>query len=95
MKPDYNKIYDILVASAGAREDDRISFVSLHESDTQKDTEYRFCGHLGFGGKFRQRWKDAPYVSCYPEDMTAERKVIIEKTNQLLKEVHALLHSAT
>jgi hypothetical protein len=35
--------------------------------------EYRFCGSLGFGGKFhceRDIWR----VSCYPEDSTLERR---------------------
>lgn len=49
-------------------------------------TEYRFCGELGFGGKFyldSDRW----FVSSYSEDMTPKRKDIITLTNALLKEL--------
>ena len=78
-----NKIFDILVADAGAQEQDRHSFIHAQCKDEYKCREFRFCGDLGFGGKF---WvnNDRLYVSCYPEDMTKKRGDIVEKVNAKL-----------
>lgn len=76
-----NAVYDLLVAHAGANDDDRIGFFF-----TQTDgycAEYRFQGLLGFGGKFwnsNNRW----YVSCYREDLTPVRQAAIDATNAAL-----------
>lgn len=86
-KEQANAVYDILVSSAGAREGyDRESFVYSLMSGTV--TEYRFCGALGFGGKF---WSDRGkfYVNCYGEDMTDERRDMINTTNNLLRDLTA------
>jgi hypothetical protein len=83
----YEAIYDILVEEAGANPNDREDFVLTYTRKEYPTTEYRFCGSLGFGGKFwrNQRFGLCPfYVSCYPEDNTRERKVIIEHTNKAL-----------
>lgn len=45
--------------------------------------EWRFSGHLGFGGKY---WSQRNDVTCYQEDMTEERRILIDKTNEKLKE---------
>lgn len=73
-------IYDILVDIAGANAEDKESFVS-HFCAESTTNEWRFQGHLGFGGKFRY-----PRISvdCYPEDGTKARLVIIDKTNTAL-----------
>jgi hypothetical protein len=79
MTPEFaNAIYDILVKTCGAREADRAEFV-LAQTDGVV-TEWRFCGHLGFGGKF---WRNGGriYVSCYPEDMSPKRKEILSAAN--------------
>jgi hypothetical protein len=78
-----NLIWDILVADAGAMEQERNSFIQAQTRDEYRCTEFRFCGDLGFGGKF---WvnNDRIYVSCYPEDMTKKRGDIIEKVNAKL-----------
>lgn len=49
-----NKVYDILVAECGAsdRPDDRQWFVCGQTREVVR--EWRFCGSLGFGGKFRR-----------------------------------------
>lgn len=62
-----NRIYDILVREAGAsnREFHRINFTTALVSFT----EHRFCGALGFGGKFVIA-HDAWYVTASTEDMT-------------------------
>ena len=45
--------------------------------------EWRFCGKLGFGGKFRvnNNRNGCPYIDCYQEDETPERRALIEITN--------------
>lgn len=50
--------------------------------------EFRFQGHLGWGGKFRAdsgggRWR----VDAYPEDETPQRLRMIAKANARLKEL--------
>lgn len=81
----YNKIFDILVEECGAAESLRSNFVMEHES---KDwpTEYRFCGKLGFGGKFWRYPIGSPQfrVSCYTEDETFERLAMIKAANDRL-----------
>jgi hypothetical protein len=74
-------IYDILVQECGALEDGRLSFVSNQTTDFIG--EWRFCGKLGFGGKF---WRNngRMYVSCYHEDLTKERVAMITAANDRL-----------
>lgn len=50
----YHRVWDILVKHAGANEKDRGPFVRmcLEKDPLRRLTEYRFCGRLGFGGKF-------------------------------------------
>jgi hypothetical protein len=86
-----DRAYDILVREAGAtgRPSDRWSFV-YHVARSQRPTEeYRFMGALGFGGKFRNNGNrdDTPYVDCYPESLTAQRDVMITRTNKALAEL--------
>lgn len=51
--------------------------------------EYRFCGSLGFGGKFRNNGnnENTPYVDCYNEDVTPARTAMIEAANKRLTEL--------
>jgi len=76
----WNEVYEILVEKAGAHPSllEKMSFVR-----SQPTPEYRFIGRLGFGGKF---WVNLGriYVNCYQEDMTDERRAIIEDANQAL-----------
>lgn len=83
-----NKIYDIL-AEIGASESMRKAFVYDHGIFEDQD-EWRFQGKLGFGGKFWNDWsyiKNKPewIVTCYSEDLTPERKTIMEETNKKLQ----------
>lgn len=75
-------VFDILVANAGARADERdqASFVAEFTSKSPT-SEYRFIGGLGFGGKFRF---PRLTVDCYPEDETPARRDMVEKTNAAL-----------
>lgn len=90
------RIYSILVKHAGAHEGERESFV-LHQS-RGFESEWRFCGLLGFGGKFRrdphsrdgERW----FVDQYAENETDSSRAIIERTNQALADLQsATMHS--
>ena len=65
-----NKIYDLLVSIGGAKESDRSDFIYLHCVHKPMCTEYRFCGKLGFGGKYRSFWNGVTY---YSEEETKER----------------------
>lgn len=51
--------------------------------------EYRFCGELGFGGKFRNNGNcnNTPYVDCYRESETPARLAMIEAANRRLAEL--------
>lgn len=87
LKAFLNKVWDILVEHAGAREDDREAFVIVASERARRCLEYRFMGKLGFGGKV-WLWNDPhAYVSCYREDETRERKRIIQITNQALEKL--------
>jgi hypothetical protein len=76
-----NAVYDILVQECSAPESDRADFVR-HQT-TEEVTEWRFCGSLGFGGKF---WNNCGriYVTCYSEDETPSRRLVIDKANERL-----------
>lgn len=76
------KIYDILVAKCRAVEPDRYSFVHAH-TERPYATEWRFCGMLGFGGKFRNH-HERLYVNCYLEDEGPERLMIMAETNEAI-----------
>ncbi len=81
------KVYDILVESAGARDDayDKRTFVhSALEWDYNFNFEYRFMGSLGGGGKIWLPLDGDPYVNCYRENETPERKSMMEETNRKL-----------
>lgn len=84
-----NKIYDILVNSGGAAEDMRDSFIYHHTDNKYGEsnevcTEWRFCGKLGYGGKYRS---DYNTVDCYLEDETEEILKIIDEINKELHEI--------
>jgi len=80
-----NLIFDILVEDAGAYEPMRSEFILYHTAEPEHfPTEWRFQGGLGFGGKFwhaRRGW----HVSCYPEDETIARVVMMQKVNMRLE----------
>ena len=77
-------LFTLLVEHAGAFESDRMSFRYAQADRENPCREFRFCGALGFGGKF---WNSNGrlYVNCYNEDETPKRKRIIKKVNELLE----------
>jgi len=90
MNPEfYSQAWDILVEVGGASKDeyDKADFVrSFSDKDDRRTTrEWRFCGKLGFGGKFYMRDSHRHDVSCYPEDRTPEREALIDTINERLK----------
>jgi len=78
----FDLIYDVLVKYAGAEERGREDFIHAHRYDIC--TEYRFIGALGFGGKY---YSEKSRVSCYSEHETPERREMIQKTNEALKNI--------
>jgi hypothetical protein len=79
-----NTVYDILVAKGGAVENDRFSFIYCHLEDNYPCREWRFCGKLGFGGKYRS---GTNRVDAYAEDITADMRKTIDEINQKLSEL--------
>lgn len=83
-----NAVYDVLVSLGGADEHMRDSFVSSHivENDFLHNCclEWRFCGWLGFGGKY---WSRRNIVDCYREDETPERLKLIDSINKELAKI--------
>lgn len=57
--------------------------------NTEPCREWRFCGALGFGGKFRNNGnnENTPYVDCYREDETPARLEMIDAANRRLIEL--------
>lgn len=84
----FGKAWDILVEHAGASTDpmNRETFIMAYLAPTYPAIEWRFGGYLGFGGKF-WRNNNGYYISCYREDETPKRRKIVEKVNELLKEL--------
>lgn len=81
------KVYDVLVECAGARDDayDKRTFVQCAlRWDYNFTFEYRFMGNLGGGGKIWLPLDGEPYVNCYRESETPERKAMMEETNRKL-----------
>jgi hypothetical protein len=84
-----SQIFDLLVTQVAANEDDREAFLY---AQAQGCVEWRFCGSLGFGGKFwnnGQRW----YITCYQEDETSERRRVIMETNAALVALKAQIRT--
>lgn len=89
-------LYDVLVKHAGAKDDeyDRNTFIrTAVDWDYRFSFEYRFMGSLGFGGKIWLPLDRAPYVTCYREDETSERKNAIDRTNDELRRLQEEAHT--
>lgn len=86
-----NAVYTILEKTCGAFPQDRFSFVYefTQESEYSPTSEWRFCGDLGFGGKFRF---PRITVDCYREDETEERLAQIKKANEELSAIRDEYH---
>jgi hypothetical protein len=81
----YHRVYAALVYYAGAPAGEAENFV-LHLSGDSPPTEWRFCGSLGFGGKF---YPESMTVRCYPEDEDDRRRSFINNANTALRRIAA------
>jgi hypothetical protein len=79
----YGEVYDIVVEHGGAVPRHKSDFVRHAIENHHPWTEWRFCGHLGFGGKL-WRYDGRIYITCYPEDRNPDRMKLIEKVNKLI-----------
>lgn len=88
----YEACYDLLVAEGHSRDEpfNRLAFVQYFMEPDVRDNakEFRFQGHLGFGGKFWRRHTGHD-VTCYLEDRTFERSQMITKLNGAIVELEA------
>jgi len=78
------EIYKILMEECGALESMQEYFVATQSSEFCR--EFRFQGHLGFGGKF---WRNGEqwYVTGYDEDETADTRKKIVAADLRLKDL--------
>lgn len=74
---------------AGECDDFRRSITTEGKPDEKIVHEFRFCGSLGFGGKFYNNGNNdnTPYVGCYPQDETQERKAKIARANERIAQL--------
>lgn len=86
-------VWDILVRHGGASCDPHEEHAFVHHVTRPDEPcrEYRFMGHLGFGGKFRNNGNNdgVPYVDYYPENQTIARDAVVLGCNALLGELFA------
>lgn len=82
-----NRVWDVLVEIAGARVGERDAFVRYLTEEVSHGHEYRFMGHLGFGGKLHYSRTRGAWVGYYPEDRTEERDVLMGRVNAKLAEM--------
>jgi hypothetical protein len=80
-----NNVYDLLVSIGGAEESERSGFIYHHCTSKDGCDEWRFCGKLGFGGKYRSQRNR---VDCYKEDETPLRIGLITKLNSELEKIN-------
>lgn len=89
-EPQARAVLKILIEECGHRvihpRDGDMFVLHVTEPDCR---EYRFCGALGFGGKFRNNGNqnNTPHVNCYPEHETPARLKMIEAANGRLAEL--------
>lgn len=82
----YDDAFTVLVREVGVREDGRADFLRAFADRDFQGIEYRLCGRLGFGGKFRRIVHDGQFrIDCYPEDRNAERDAIVVRVNAIFK----------
>lgn len=86
------QVFDVLIQECGIANDDYRRTVFIHNQETidihGNGSETRIKGALGNGGKFRRTVGDERWcVTCYVEDITAERFKIIHRTNARLEEL--------
>ncbi len=76
-------VYDVLVRECGAEEDERDAFAKA-ATGVLEWGEWRFRGALGLGGKIYEDRRSGPWVRCYPEDETPERRKMMGRANEAI-----------
>lgn len=96
----YERVYDLLVSVGGAPENMKAEFVRYFtkpdpmdhpnacHGDLPATLEWRFQGHLGFGGKFWRAHRGHD-VTCYPESETPQRLALIARLNKEISGLEA------
>lgn len=74
----FGSVFNLLASIGGAPESMRGDFLFHHAQTATPCDEYRFQGHLGFGGKYRRKENR---VTCYSEDETPQRLEIMRRLN--------------
>jgi hypothetical protein len=77
----YRMIYQVLALFAGAPVSDLEHFVFCLTHAYNRPQEWRFRGSLGLGGKY---WRQSNEVTLYQEEMTEERRLVLENVNRAL-----------
>lgn len=92
LMPNLDAVYDILVEECGAH--DSLADRRMFAHAWPDCNEYRFTGRLGLGGKIwsATRFRTV-HVTCYPEDETPERLIMIENANRRLNKLYLPLHT--
>ena len=92
----YEACYDLLVAEGHCRTESfmRGAFITFFTESDRDPKEFRFQGHLGFGGKFWRSHRGHD-VTCYPEDLTKERDMMIKRLNAKISELEARWRTPT
>lgn len=84
----FGRVYAVLVEHGGAYPEDRGNFVWAHTDRSGYTVdEWRFQGHLGYGGKYRVKTNTVDY---YPEDKTPERELVRMRVNTALHQLDHL-----
>jgi hypothetical protein len=85
----YDAVYDLLARTGNVPifQRDKTAFTAYFgEPGWPSTREWRFQGHLGFGGKF---WRNdgRHYVSMYREDSTPERERVLSSLNEAIEQL--------
>lgn len=75
----------------GGKEDYPEVFVKRHTATDYAVEEWRFQGHLAFGGKLRTDDDLRCKVNCYPEHESPERRAIIVEADAALDHLYATM----
>lgn len=87
-KDQWHAIYNELVMCCGAseQEDQRSAFLQYVMRSNSADSEWRFVGWLGSGGKLYSN-SGGVYVDCYSEDKSSIVAFVIKIVNERIAAV--------
>jgi hypothetical protein len=82
-EPEAQSLYTLLVKHTGCSDQPSIRAMAVNGLVSGKNEVRLHNSTLGFGGKY---WPVDRVVSCYIEDKNAERRKIIQETNEAIRE---------